>query len=175
MAGSMVVSDGQSLYRISESQLEQAREKGFYRPTEVGFTVVKADENVFQIPITDAEAAKSHGFVDLLEAEYRPAARKPSKHARLNKITTPPAAPDSDENSLLFDELSQAEEEELLAQQQAEEELAEATGWRWYMVCLRQWMVARKATLQRHARRQQHQHRDPLGHLFVACESCSGR
>ena len=156
MVSLVTVSNGTEFLRIDANDLQDAAEDGFYRPLERGLTIVGNSEHLFEIPLTDVDAAKLNGYVDLLEHERTPA------RVVSPRVIQPVAAPATTtyeppgfigsgvaEESLVMDGLTQAEQEEEEERLAREQELEEAEGLAWYRVFLRQWIDARSVFLER--------------------------
>ncbi len=69
MSDTVTISNGQEFYVIPASDLDAAREDGFYVPAEKQMTIVSDGEELFEIPIEDVADAEVDGFQDLLIAE----------------------------------------------------------------------------------------------------------
>ncbi|NND96656.1 MAG: VWA domain-containing protein [Pirellulaceae bacterium] len=156
----VTVSNGHEFFRISAADLASATQDGFYRPLERGLTIVGNDQHLFEIPLSDVEAARASGYQDLLEQERTAvapgSANTPPRlatRARPAASLQPPieTVDDADVNDevLLFSGLSQAEIEAEELRLAREQELEEAEGWDWYKVFLRQWLESRRAYLER--------------------------
>ena len=72
-ASKITVSNGQEFYRIPTSDLDEARQDGFYVPAEEGRTIVSDGGELFEVPLTDVAEAERDGFRDLLVSERIPA------------------------------------------------------------------------------------------------------
>ena len=149
----VTISNGEEFYRIDPTDLTSAEADGFYRPIQHGLTIVGNREHLFEIPISDVAAAKAGGYRDLLESEREPAAPTiPGQPPRVIKRSTAVAGAAGPEQNLLLNGLSQAEQEQEEARLQAEQELAEAEGWRRFVLATRMWLEARHEVLLRHIR-----------------------
>lgn len=58
----LYVSNGNEFYEIPVEDLQEAREDGFYIPSEQGMCIVSNGDEIFEIPIDDLEEAESDGF-----------------------------------------------------------------------------------------------------------------
>ncbi len=149
MLSVITVSNGSEFFQISKEDLADAQRDGFYRPAERGRTIVGNNGQLFEIPISDVDAAKAEGFRDLLETERTsPASRRPLPLRRSpsgGPVAAAAAANPVDD--LLLDGLTQSEIEAEQARLEAEQELAETEGWRWYVLFARMWIQARRQTL----------------------------
>ena len=67
----ITVSNGTAFFVIPLSDLDAAREDGFYVPAERNMTIVSNGEELFEIPIVDCSAAADEGFKDLLVRERK--------------------------------------------------------------------------------------------------------
>lgn len=152
MTASVTVSDGEKLYLVKSDHLQQAQQRGMYRPQDRGMTVVSKDQQLFEVPIADVDAATSAGFKDLLAPE-RSAIEKPIAKLRKIALTSEAAkVTTSDPQSLLMNGLTAAEQEAEAQRLHDQEELEQATGFRYWTVSFRQWWATRKADLHRHMR-----------------------
>ena len=158
MLGLITVSNGAEFIRIDPNDAPAAAADGFYRPLERGLTIVGNGQHLFEIPLSDVEAAKQNGYSDLLDAERNPmptAAPQRLVHRAAAPMATAGAVDieaddiEADEDDLLIDGLSQAEQEEEEARLAREQELEKAEGLDWYKVFMRQWLEARRAYLER--------------------------
>ena len=68
----ITVSNGQEFYRIPTSDLNEARQDGFYVPAEEGRTIVSDGSELFEVPLADVAEAERDGFRDLLVSERIP-------------------------------------------------------------------------------------------------------
>ncbi|MFP6703946.1 MAG: hypothetical protein VB861_19515, partial [Planctomycetaceae bacterium] len=72
-ASKITVSNGEEFYRIPTSDLDEARQDGFYVPAEEGRTIVSDGGELFEVPLADVAEAERDGFRDLLVSERIPA------------------------------------------------------------------------------------------------------
>ena len=121
MLGLITVSNGAEFIRIDPNDAPAAAADGFYQPLERGLTIVGNGQHLFEIPLSDVEAAKQNGYSDLLDAERNPmptAAPQRLVHRAAAPMATAGAVDieaddiEADEDDLLIDGLSQAEQEE---------------------------------------------------------------
>ena len=71
-ASKITVSNGQEFYRIPTSDLDEARQDGFYVPGEEGRTIVSDGGELFEVPLADVAEAERDGFRDVLVSERIP-------------------------------------------------------------------------------------------------------
>ncbi|MDA1017009.1 MAG: VWA domain-containing protein [Planctomycetota bacterium] len=69
MTQTITVSNNQEFFVVPLSDLDAAREDGFYVPVERNMTIVSDGEDLFEIPLNDLDAATADGFKDLLVRE----------------------------------------------------------------------------------------------------------
>ena len=152
----VTVSNGQEFYRIESTDLPRAEHDGFYRPMQRGLTIVGNQNHLFEIPLSDLDAAKADGYLDLLECERQPRQQPTSSSLpRLRKVAPGAAVVENaprDEGELLVHGLTQAEQEAEQARLEAEQKLAETEGWRWYVLATQMWIAERNEMLRRHFR-----------------------
>ncbi|TWU03005.1 vWA domain-containing protein [Stieleria varia] len=125
MSDLITVSNGTQFYRIPESDLAQAKRSGFYRPLEIGRTIISDGRQILEIPLTDLESAIAEGYRNALSAEM-PAAEMPA--AAIPSQTSPR----TEETTATQAEVSpyrQAELEREALHEQLQSSLAEAS---WY-------------------------------------------
>ena len=168
MSSTVTVSNGVEFFRISSGDLQSASEDGFYRPIQRGLTIVGNDEHLFEIPLSDLNAAKSEGYRDLLESERKQLASAPTPLAAVATSADQPTSADQlDMSAVSGGELSTKTLTKATAMLgkfsaasrkskwkrkkiglNSEQELEEAEGMQWYMVYLRQWLAARRIFLE---------------------------
>ncbi|HAB14644.1 MAG TPA: hypothetical protein DCE47_23415 [Planctomycetaceae bacterium] len=68
-ASTITVSNGQEFYRIPVTDLDEAKQDGFYVPAEMQRTIVSDGTELFEVPLTDVAEAQRDGFHDILVGE----------------------------------------------------------------------------------------------------------
>lgn len=132
-----------------------------YRPQDRGMTVVSKDQQLFEVPIADVDAATSAGFKDLLAPE-RSAIEKPIAKLRKIALTSEAAkVTTSDPQSLLMNGLTAAEQEAEAQRLHDQEELEQATGFRYWTVSFSAMVGDAEGRFAQTHARQWNQHRYP--------------
>ncbi|MBC8290136.1 MAG: hypothetical protein H8E37_07445, partial [Planctomycetes bacterium] len=86
----VTISNGTEFFRISVSDLADAKADGFYVPGERGLTIVSNGQDIFEIPLDDAGSAAEDGFRDVLDAER--SARGKRRRAQQKSAVNSPAS-----------------------------------------------------------------------------------
>jgi len=97
-ASMITVSNGQEFYRIPVTDLDEAKQDGFYVPAEVQRTIVSDGTELFEVPLADVAEAQRDGFRDILVGEravasdVEAAAGPVTGHVDVIPLTTRPVA-----------------------------------------------------------------------------------
>jgi len=172
MKDMITVSNGRYCKKIDVAELGKAREDGFDRPFERGYTIVGNGRWIFEVPIAEVEGSASSELLELVESERREwlqgtaASDHVPSEVRDDGSGTqslPNAAPLAVTGGTkgnasipirdgLLMQLNQVELEAQQERKELEQQVAETKGWRYYLAATQLWWKDHQSSLVRQLR-----------------------